>query len=396
MCSRMCGVLFRSSFTVSPHLEQSAWPSRSAALSFDALHMKHAFPEGSVRLSVSFCQVKKSWNDDDNVPEYWYGKSSVCLTMGMFFWSCGLSSWKRMHDRVTRNVLLKRNVGLPGFWTETEGLMGCMSWPGTLLHDTSIFSDQHQSCTCVGPSLSVAGMRQRIWESTLAIGSASRWAGRLSRSLNANWIWQTCVMANTIRPSHLTKRATGLPTWREGVPKGLSLDVIMSVLAILFATSKQGSCCTHLRWSVEGWLAWSAIWCCRALALVVFLPWMWISEVLLLQGSSSAITSSRSPSCVYGIEGSIKSSSPGSWFDTSNTSFLSLGSSVSCCWLTRRVPKGDNMSIPVSAPNAAFMSGMSSMACLHPRSQQVCRFTFNTETLPHQSLGFMWLAVTSQ
>ena len=57
-------------------------------------------------------------------PELRYGKNSDCLMSGRFFHSCGLSSWKRLQERVTKKVLSNRKVSCPGLWIESEGLMG--------------------------------------------------------------------------------------------------------------------------------------------------------------------------------------------------------------------------------------------------------------------------------
>ena len=59
-----------------------------------------------------------------DAPELRYGKNSDCLMTGRFFRSCGLSSWKRLQERVTKKVLSKRKVGCPGLWIAREGLMG--------------------------------------------------------------------------------------------------------------------------------------------------------------------------------------------------------------------------------------------------------------------------------
>ena len=107
-------------------------------------------------------------------PELRYGKNSNHLMIGRFFCSCGLSSWKRLQERVTKKVLSNRKVGCPGLWIESKGLMGWTPWPGMLSHADSIRRDQHQSCTCVGSPLSVAGTRQSICESTLTVRSARR------------------------------------------------------------------------------------------------------------------------------------------------------------------------------------------------------------------------------
>jgi hypothetical protein len=64
-----------------------------------------------VRLGSQFLLLGESYDD---TPEFRYGKFSDCLTTGIFFRSCGLRSWKRVHDKVTRNVLLDKNVALPG------------------------------------------------------------------------------------------------------------------------------------------------------------------------------------------------------------------------------------------------------------------------------------------
>src|ERR1700761_5618182 len=56
-------------------------------------------------------------------PELRYGKNSDRLMTGRFFRSCGLSSWKRLQERVTKKVLLNRKVGCPSLWIEREGLM---------------------------------------------------------------------------------------------------------------------------------------------------------------------------------------------------------------------------------------------------------------------------------
>ena len=178
-----------------------------------------------------------------NLPELRYGKSSDCLTFGRFFQSYGASSWKRLHARVIRNAPSNKKVGLPARWTETEGFIGWTYWPRMSSHEEPIFNDQHQSWTWVGSLLIVACRRQRICVSTFAVGSVSRWIGS-SRilSLDANLRRLTCAMAITIILLDLTSIAIGLPIWRHGVPRRLSLDIIKLISVKLPTALKQRTC----------------------------------------------------------------------------------------------------------------------------------------------------------